>query len=243
MARTAFVTGAASGIGEGIAERLAGDGFDIVIADIDDAGAAKVAERVGGRAVHCDVSDMDSVGEALTGPVDVLVNNAGFDSPGFFLQTDPASWERLIAVNLMGVLNCTYVAAPLLAERARETGYARIINIASDAGRVGSLGEAVYSAAKGGVIAFTKSMARELARDKITANAVCPGPADTPMSRAIQELDIGKKVFSKMVEATPLKRLASIEDIAGLVSYFAREESGFLTAQVVSVSGGLTIPA
>ena len=240
--RVAFVTGAASGLGKGIAERLTRDGFEVVIADIDLDGAEVVAEELGGRAVRCDVADLDSVRGALDGPMDLLVNNAGFDIPGFFLQTDPDDWQRLLAVNLTGVLNCCYVAAPLIGDRCRETGYGRIVNIASDAGRVGGLGEAVYSAAKGGVIAFTKALARELARDRITVNAVCPGPADTPMTEGIKQTEFGARLMARLVEATPLRRLASPEDVAGAVSYFAREEASFLTAQVLSVSGGLTIP-
>ncbi|MEA2434613.1 MAG: 2-hydroxycyclohexanecarboxyl-CoA dehydrogenase [Actinomycetota bacterium] len=252
--RIAFVTGGGSGLGKSIAHRLAADGFSVAIADIDQSSAELVAKEIqedGARALalRCDVSSLDSVKEAvataterLKGGLDVLVNNAGFDEPEFFLQTDPELWDRLIAVNLKGVLNCTFAAAPLIAESCRESGYGRIINIASDAGRVGSLGEAVYAAAKGGVIAFTKAMARELARDKITVNAICPGPADTPMTDRIRSSALGDKLMARMADVTPLKRLALPEDVAGLVSYFARDEANFITAQVVSVSGGLTIP-
>jgi 2-hydroxycyclohexanecarboxyl-CoA dehydrogenase len=188
--RVVFVTGAGSGLGLAIARRLAGAGATVVVADVDPGKGAAAAEAAGGGSffVECDVSDLASVRGAVdaaverAGVIDALVNNAGFDLPGFFLQTDPGTWRSLIAVNLEGVLNCTYALAPRLIERAAQTGYGRIVNVASDAGRVGSSGEAVYSAAKGGVIAFSKSMARELARHGVTVNAVCPGPADTPMT-------------------------------------------------------------
>ncbi|MDQ3646482.1 MAG: SDR family oxidoreductase [Actinomycetota bacterium] len=252
-ARVAFVTGAGSGIGRGIVNRLAKDGFAVAVTDIDVAAAEATASELGDGgasacALRCDVTDLDEVQraaqetEGILGGIDLLVNNAGFDLPGFFLQTDPDTWRSLIAVNLMGVINCTYAMAPLIAARSTSSGYGRIVNIASDAGRVGSLGEAVYSAAKGGVIAFSKAMARELARDRITVNAICPGPADTPMTDAIRQTELGEKLMQRLVAATPLKRLASIEDIAGAVAYFASDDASFLTAQVVSISGGLTIP-
>jgi 2-hydroxycyclohexanecarboxyl-CoA dehydrogenase len=251
--RVAFVTGAASGFGRAIAERAANDGFSVSIADIDSNGAATVAgeiQKSGGEAIAlgCDVSDLEQVRGAVEatvdelGGIDALVNNAGFDIPNFFLKTDPADWQRLIGVNLVGVLNCTYFAAPKIGARCRETGYGRIVNIASDAGRVGGLGEGVYSAAKGGVIAFTKAMARELARDKVTVNCVCPGPADTPMVQAFKKTDLGTKLMDRMERATPLRRLGRPEDTAGAVAYFLADEANFLTAQVLSVSGGLTIP-
>lgn len=252
MGRAAFVTGGASGIGRSIALRLAGEGFAVVVADIDgDLAKETVAsiEDLGGiaSAIVCDVTDLQAVKSAadeaisLYEGIDLLVNNAGFDEPNFFLNTDPGQWDRLIAVNLVGVLNCTYDIAPRIAERCRTTGYGRIVNIASDAGRVGSLGEAVYSAAKGGVIAFSKAMARELARDRITVNAVCPGPAETPMTEAIRQTDVGAKMMDRMTRATPLRRLAQPEEVAAAVSYFASDGAGFVTAQALSISGGLTI--
>ncbi|MDQ3958302.1 MAG: SDR family oxidoreductase [Actinomycetota bacterium] len=250
--RVAFVTGAGSGLGLAISHRIASSGATVVVAEIDPAkGPEAVAalESAGGSAffVECDVADLDSVRSAAEGAVeraggiDVLVNNAGFDLPGFFLQTDPGTWRSLIAVNLEGVLNCTYVLAPVLIESAARSGYARIVNVASDAGRVGSSGEAVYSAAKGGTIAFTKSMARELARHGVTVNAVCPGPADTPMTAAIRQTEMGEKMFQKLQAATPLKRLVKPEEVATAVDYFLSEAAGFTTGQVLSVSGGLTM--
>lgn len=248
----ALVTGAGSGLGRGIAHHLSADGFRIAIAEIDPSSGHQVAKEIeseGGtaRSFGCDVADIESVTECADavaeafGGVDVLVNNAGFDSPNFFLSTEPALWDRLIAVNLMGVLNCIYVFAPRIAERTAESDRGRIINIASDAGRVGALGEAVYSAAKGGVIAFTKSMARELARDKITVNAVCPGPAVTPMTDAINETDIGKMMMDRIIKATPLRRFAEPDDVSAAVSYFASEGARFVTGQAISISGGLTM--
>lgn len=249
---TAFVTGGASGLGRAIAQRLGSDGFTVVVADIADENAALVSKEIegaGGRAVavHCDVADRSSVAVAAREvteaglAVDVLVNNAGFDQPDFFLRTDPGSWDRLVAVNLMGVLNCTYVFSPGISERCKESGFGRIVNIASDAGRIGSMGEAVYSAAKGGVIAFSKSMARELARDRVTVNAVCPGPADTPMTEGIKARGIGEKMMGGLIAATPFRRLATAEEVATAVSFFASEEARFITGQVLSVSGGLTM--
>jgi 2-hydroxycyclohexanecarboxyl-CoA dehydrogenase len=248
MDKTAFVTGGASGLGRAISEQLGGEGYRVIVADINEDGAAELATGLPSAThVKCDVADLDSVTAAFesvaaeTGGVDVLVNNAGFDEPGFFLQTDPAMWQRLIAVDLTGVLNCTYVMSNAIAERCRENGYGRIINIASDAGRVGSMGEAVYSAAKGGVIAFTKSMARELARDGVTVNAVCPGPADTPMTAAIKASPLGEKMMTGLIATTPLKRLVKPDEVAAAVAYFASEEARFTTGQVLSVSGGLTM--
>lgn len=252
MKKTAFVTGAGSGLGRAIALRLAADAMFVAVTDIDPAGGKAVVDEIvaaGGAAGFwsCDVGDRGNVESAAAevsrahDGIDVLVNNAGFDEPAFFLDSDPASWDRLIAVDLMGVLNCTYVIAPVIAERCRATGYGRIINIASDAGRVGSMGEAVYSAAKGGVIAFSKSMARELARDKVTVNAVCPGPADTPMTAGINEQPLGRKMMAGMIQITPLKRLVDPAEVAAACSYLASEDARFTTGQVLSVSGGLTM--
>lgn len=247
--KVAFVTGGASGLGRAIAERLISDDFIVVIADVDERAGQEAAEELGETALfhECDVASIESVRAACgavvesRGQIDVLVNNAGFDLPGFFLETEPEMWESLLAVNLSGVLNCTHVIAPLIAEACRSNGYGRIVNIASDAGRVGSMGEAVYSAAKGGVIAFSKSMARELARDRVTVNAICPGPADTPMTRALQADPLGAKFMEGMIRVTPFKRLVSPEEVAASVAFFTAEEARFVTGQVLSVSGGLTM--
>lgn len=249
MSKIAFVTGGASGLGKAISQRLTKEGFTVAIADIDDAGARALADELGGdaSAVHCDVADLSSVKGARDqmiethGGIDLLVNNAGFDTPDFFLQTDPASWQRLLAVNLVGVLNCIHAIAPTVVERCSKTGYGRIINIASDAGRVGSMGEAVYSAAKGGVIAFGKSMARELSRSGVTVNSVCPGPAETPMTEGIRATELGEKMMQGLIGITPLRRLVQPEEVAAAVSYFAAEEARFTTGQSLSVSGGITM--
>jgi 2-hydroxycyclohexanecarboxyl-CoA dehydrogenase len=246
--RVAVVTGGTLGIGRAVAQRLAGLDMTVVLAARDaDRGEAVAAEIGAAAAVACDVTDRDSVVAALAriraahGGVDVLVNNAGHDVFEPFLQTDPAGWQRLIAVNLLGVLNCTHAIAPAIVERARTTGFGRIVNIASDAGRVGSTGEAVYSAAKGGVVAFSKSLARELSRAGVTVNVVSPGPTDTPMLSAIRATDFGGKVVDRIVAASPRRRLASPDEIAGAVAYFVRDDAAFVTGQVLSVSGGLTM--
>jgi 2-hydroxycyclohexanecarboxyl-CoA dehydrogenase len=246
--RIAFVTGAGSGLGRAIAHRLSADGFRVAVTDIDRSAGEKVVAEISetgndARFLHCDVTDRSSIEAALgeLGTVDVLVNNAGFDRPDFFLNTQPELWDRLIDVNLKGVLNCTHVIGPAIAERSRDTGFGRIVNIASDAGRVGSMGEAVYAATKGAVIAFTKSMARELARDRVTVNAVCPGPAETPMTDGIRQDQMGEKMMNLLVMVTPFKRLVAPEEVADAVSYFADEKARFVTGQVLSVSGGLTM--
>jgi 2-hydroxycyclohexanecarboxyl-CoA dehydrogenase len=250
--RVALVTGGSSGIGRAISLRLAAAGMSVLVAARDHDRAETVAGEIvaaGGAAstVRCDVTDRKSVAAALErargrhGGVDVLVNNAGFDEFQPFLETDPASWQRLVAVNLFGVLNCTHAVAPVIVERCRATGFGRIVNIASDASRVGSTGEAVYSAAKGGVVAFSKSLARELARDGVTVNVVCPGPTETPMMNAILATPFGGKVVERIVAASPRRRMSRPEEIAGAVAYFAGKEAGFVTGQVLSVSGGLTM--
>lgn len=250
--RVAFVTGGASGLGRSIAERLGADGLHVVVADISDEGSATVVEELqaaGGSAewVHCDVGDLNSVrvaSEQVVGThdgVDVLVNNAGFDIPGFFLESDPRDWDSIVKVVMMGTLNCTYVLAPSIVERCRASGYGRIVNIASDAGRVGSMGEAAYSAAKGGVIAFSKSMARELARDRVTVNSVCPGPAETPMTDRLRQAPLGAKLMTQMEQVTPLKRLAAPAEVAAIVAYFTSDDAAFTTGQSISISGGLSM--
>jgi 2-hydroxycyclohexanecarboxyl-CoA dehydrogenase len=241
--RVAVVTGGSLGIGRAIAERLRADGFAVVVLARNLARARDVAASLGGTAVGCDVTDYASVASALEscGGADVLVNNAGFDEFEPFLDTDPAGWQRLLAVNLLGVLNCTHVFAPAIVDRCAETGYGRIVNIASDASRVGSTGEAVYSAAKGGVVAFSKSLARELARAGVTVNVVSPGPTDTPMLAAIRDTAFGGKVVDRIVAASPRRRLAMPSEIAGAVAYFVRDDAAFVTGQVLSVSGGLTM--
>jgi 2-hydroxycyclohexanecarboxyl-CoA dehydrogenase len=188
------------------------------------------------------VFDISSYGEAQRAlgsrVIDILINNAGWDRFQNFLDTKPQEWEELIDINLRGPLNMHHLVAPQMA--ARGTG--RIINIASDAARVGSSGESVYSACKGGLVAFSKTLARELARKGVTVNVVCPGPTDTPILRGfLGEGEAGTKVYEALVRAIPMKRVGQPDDIPGIVTFLASAEAGFITGQVISVSGGLTM--
>ena len=248
MGSVALVTGAGRGIGRAIALRLARDGLAIGIVDVDpdtaEAGAAEV-RAAGGRALPAtaDVADRDAVSravaavEAALGPIDVLVNNAGWERLHFFVESDPALWDRLIAVNLKGVLNTTHTVLQAMVTRSG----GRIVSIASDAGRVGSSGESVYSACKAGVIGFSKALAREVARHAITVNVVCPGPTDTRLLSDVMTGDRGAKVLESMRRGIPLRRLGQPEDVAGAVAYLASGEAAYVTGQVLSVSGGLTM--
>jgi 2-hydroxycyclohexanecarboxyl-CoA dehydrogenase len=236
--RTALVTGGGRGIGAAIARRLSAEGAAVTIGDIDTDSAAEVAGEVGAEVLRLDVTDPSSARDAVerTGNLDVLVNNAGTDEFGFFTDTDPDLWERLLAVNLKGVFACTLAALPGM----QSAGYGRIVNIASEAGRVGSKGSAVYSAAKGGVIAFTKTIARENARFGITVNAIAPGPIDTPLLRRATELgEIGDRVVETMKAATQMRRLGSPDEVAAAAAFLASEEASYVTGETLGVSGGL----
>jgi 2-hydroxycyclohexanecarboxyl-CoA dehydrogenase len=237
--RKALVTGGASGIGAAIARRLAAEGAEVTIGDLDVQGAAQVAGEFSGLAVELDVTDLASAQAAVDSagpPIDILVNNAGTDEFGFFAQTTPEIWEKLIAVNLTGVLNCTFAALPGM----QEAGYGRMVNIASEAGRVGSKGSAVYSAAKGGVIAFTKVMAREGARFGITANAIAPGPIETPLLMRAREFgEVGEKIIETMKAGTQLRRLGQPEEVAAAVAFLASDDASYVTGETLGVSGGL----
>ena len=239
MGRVAFVSGGSRGIGRGIAEALARDGHTVAIGDIREAEPA----GDGGIAVLCDVTDSGSVTSAVRevetelGPIEILVNNAGWDEMRPFIETDEPFWDRVIEVNFKGGLRLTRAVLPGMVER----GYGRIVNIGSDAGRVGSSLESVYSGAKGGVIAFTKTIAREVARRGVTANTVCPGPTDTEMLREVTGGDEGAKVIEAMTRAVPMKRLGTPQDVAAAVAFLCSDEAGFITGQTLSVSGGLTM--
>lgn len=236
--RTALVTGGAKGIGAAIVRRLAAEGARVTIGDVDTEGAERVAAEIGATAVPLDVTDPDSAAAAVGGieTLDVLVNNAGMDEFAFFTDTDPDLWDRVLAVNLKGVLACTHAALPGM----QRAGYGRIVNIASEAGRVGSKGSAAYSAAKGGVIAFTKAIARENARFGVTVNAVAPGPIDTPLLRRARELgQIGERIIETMKGATQLRRLGQPEEVAAAVAFLASEEAAYVTGETLGVSGGL----
>jgi 2-hydroxycyclohexanecarboxyl-CoA dehydrogenase len=241
--RIAIVTGAGRGIGRGIAEKLTAEGATVAVCDIDEGTARETAQALGGDSISV-VTDVTSRGsvEAMTeqvrkrfGRIDVLVNNAGWDKAGPFVDSDPADWDRVIAINLYGVLHGCKAVLPLMVEQ----GHGSLVNIASDAGRVGSSGEAVYSAAKGGIIAFTKSVAREMARHRINANCICPGPADTALFASIGGDD--PKLREALTRAIPFRRLAEPADVANAVAFLASDEAGYITGQTVSVSGGLTM--
>jgi 2-hydroxycyclohexanecarboxyl-CoA dehydrogenase len=237
--RKALVTGGASGIGAAIARRLAAEGAEVTIGDINLDGATEVAGEISGLAIELDVTDLGSAEAAVESAgsrLDILVNNAGTDDFGFFADMTPERWRRLIAVNLEGVFNCTHAALPGM----QEAGYGRMVNIASEAGRVGSKGSAVYSAAKGGVIAFTKVMAREGARFGITANAIAPGPIETPLLMAAKGLgEVGEKIIETMKGGTQLRRLGQPEEVAAAVAFLASDDSSYVTGETLGVSGGM----
>jgi 2-hydroxycyclohexanecarboxyl-CoA dehydrogenase len=244
--RTALVTGGGRGIGRAVAEGLAADGLNVVIADLRREEAEEVAAAIGAQAlaVECDVADSGGVAAAVATAqarfhhVDVLVNNAGWDDLMPFLDTDEAFWDRIIDINFKGPLRFTRLLLPGMIERS----WGRIVNIGSDAGRVGSSLESVYSGAKGGLIAFTKTIAREVARNGVTANVVCPGPTDTPFMReTMAAQDDADAVLGAMVKSVPMRRLAAPEEIATAVRFFATNEAGYVTGQTLSVSGGLTM--
>jgi 2-hydroxycyclohexanecarboxyl-CoA dehydrogenase len=236
--RKALVTGGAGGIGAAIAARLAAEGAEVWVGDIDVDGARRVAGEIAGHAVELDVTDLDAARAAVeaTGGLDVLVNNAGTDEFGFFPQTTPEQWQRVIAINLNGVLNCTAAALPGM----QAAKYGRIVNISSEAGRVGSKGSAIYSAAKAGVIGFTKVIARENGRYGITANAIAPGPIETPLLMGAKALgEMGEKLIENMKSQTQLRRLGQPDEVAAAVAFLASEDATFITGETLGVSGGL----
>jgi 2-hydroxycyclohexanecarboxyl-CoA dehydrogenase len=241
--RTALVTGGASGIGAATCRRLAAEGARVAVTDVNVDGARGIADEVDGMAFELDVRSTGSVRAAVEdterelGPVDVLVNNAGYDEWGWFTDTDEALWQRVLAVNLVGVIACTHAVLPGMQERRR----GRIVNVSSEAGRVGSSGSAVYSAAKGGVLAFTKAIAIENGRFGITANAVAPGPIETPLLMAAPEAlgDLGKRIVDNMIGSTNLRRLGHPDEVAAAISFLASDDSSYVTGQSLGVSGGL----
>jgi 2-hydroxycyclohexanecarboxyl-CoA dehydrogenase len=239
-----MVTGGARGIGRGIALALAADGRAVAVADLLEDEAAQTARAIGGRAlaVALDVTDSGSVTAAVEqvegslGPIDVLVNNAGWDEARPFLETDEPFWDRVIEINFKGGLRVTRAVLPGMVER----GWGRLVNIGSDAGRVGSSLESVYSGAKGGVIAFTKTIAREVARSGVTANTVCPGPTRTPLLDRMAD-EGGERFVESLTRAVPMRRLGEPEDVAAAVAFLASDAAGYITGQTLSVSGGLTM--
>ncbi len=246
VGKVAIVTGAAQGIGRAIAMRLAQEGAQVAIADINDSGAIETAHEIsstGARALglKLDVTSLDQALAAIEkverelGPIDILVNNAGWDKVEPFVENTPETWERVIAINFRGPLNLCKAVIPGMQARGR----GKIVTISSDAGRVGSTGEAVYAGCKAGLIGFSKTLARELARYNINVNVVCPGPTDTALLRSAMAQRPG--VLAAMAKAIPMRRLGQPEDLAGAVAFFASSDSDYATGQVLSISGGLTM--
>ncbi|MBL8567760.1 MAG: glucose 1-dehydrogenase [Phreatobacter sp.] len=247
--RMAIVTGGAGGIGSATCRRMAARGAAVAVFDRDGKAAETVAAEIaveGGKAqaFHCDITDRAGVdwavaaAEAALGPAAILVNNAGFDIFKLFLKTSPAEWEKLIAVNLVGALHMHHAVLPGMADRK----YGRVVNVASDAARVGSTGEAVYAACKSALLGLTKTLAREHARDNITLNVVCPGPTDTAL---FEEFRKGASNPDKLMEAfrrsIPLGRIGAPDDLPGAICFFASDDAAYVTGQVISVSGGLSM--
>ena len=234
----AVVTGAAGGIGSAICRRMAAGGYRVAATDLDVDQCQALARELNGSAHALDVTDAAASGAlaAELGEVAVVVNNAGWDRFMPFLETTPELWEKLLRINLFGQIAVAHAFARGMAER----GHGVIVNVSSDAGKVGSTGETVYAAAKGGVITFTRSLARELARHGVRVNCVCPGPTDTPFLDVFQS-EGGQKVVEVMTRAVPMRRLAQPDEIAAAVAFLASDDARFITGQALSVSGGLTM--
>lgn len=247
--KVVVITGGGSGIGRAVCQRFAEEGAKLAILDID-ANAAKETVRLiseaGGsaRPYETDISNYGAVEAAINwvekglGAIDVLVNNAGWDVAKPFLTTEPALWRKIVDINLYGPLNMHHVVVSRMAQR----GAGKVINVSSDAGRVGSSGEAVYSACKGGLIAFSKTLARELARKNIQINTVCPGPTDTPLLASFAgDGEQGEKLIDGLTRAIPMRRLGQPADYPGIIAFLASSDADYITGQTISVSGGLTM--
>jgi 2-hydroxycyclohexanecarboxyl-CoA dehydrogenase len=246
--KVALVTGGSRGIGRAICLRLVEEGAKVAVADILENEAEQTVAEIkakGGQAmaVKADVTQLDQVHACVQKitdtwrQIDILVNNAGWDKLEPFVESKPETWEKVIAINLKGPIHFCHAVIPQMATR----NAGKIISISSDAGRVGSTGEAVYSACKAGVIGFTKTLARELARNKINVNVVCPGPTDTALLQQVMSGEKGARVLEAMTRAVPFRRLGTPEEIANAVAFFASPDADFVTGQVLSVSGGLTM--
>jgi 2-hydroxycyclohexanecarboxyl-CoA dehydrogenase len=243
--RIALVTGGASGIGAATARRLAAEGARVAVADVDEAGGRDVAGEIDGVAIRMDVADAASARagaaevEESVGPLDVLVNNAGTDRFAFFVNTDEALWDHVLGVNLRGTIAVTHAVLDGMQRRGRGT----IVNVASEAGRVGSQGSAVYSAAKAGVIGFTRAVARESSRFGVRVNAVAPGPIETPLLTAAPEQlgEIGERLMQGMIASTSMRRIGQPEEVAAAIAFLASDDASFVTGQTLNVSGGLSM--
>lgn len=246
--KVALVTGGGRGIGRTICLRLAEEGARVAVVDVLEKEAEETAAEIKRKdgqaiAVKTDVTQLDQVRacvrkvEETWGPVEILVNNAGWDKVEPFVESQPETWERVIGINLKGPIHFCHTVVPKMVER----GEGKIITISSDAGRVGSSGEAIYAACKAGVIGLSKTLARELARAKINVNVVCPGPTDTALLKEVTSGERGARIIEAMVKAVPFRRLGQPEEIAAAVAFFASPDSDFVTGQVLSVSGGLTM--
>lgn len=237
--KTALVTGGAGGIGAASCRRLAAEGAHVAVTDLNLDGAREVAAEISGDAYELDVRSGESIRAAVeqAGDIDILVNNAGTDAFGFFVHSTPEMWDLVIGVNLVGTLAVTHAVLPGMQERRGGS----IINVASEAGRVGSPGSATYSGAKAGVIGFTKAIAQESARYRVRCNAIAPGPIETPLLMAAPEHlgELGERLVQGMVDKTALKRIGTPDEVAACVAFLASEDAAYVTGETIGVSGGL----